>query len=160
MDLLSEFLNISGRFFCFDLFGKAPVTNLADRNHDLINLFFRRHFHRCMCLIGRSKLLTWSAWFQLLRPVAVFPCHTNPLVVNAPRAAKLQAMSELWEEDEALRKALPWNALTLRAPQKEMRQIQDTETEFVVVWFRFHQHEPTKSSLRNEELSNKSCPKS
>eukprot|EP00434_Breviolum_minutum_P001078 symbB.v1.2.000943.t2/scaffold45.1/size390604/6 len=31
-----------------------------------------------------------------------------------------EAMSELWEEDEALRKALPWNALTLRAPQNEM----------------------------------------
>lgn len=40
-----------------------------------------------------------------------------------PRAAfQWQAMSELWEEDEALRKALPWNALTLRAPQNEMRQ--------------------------------------
>lgn len=32
-----------------------------------------------------------------------------------------QAMSELWEEDPALRKALPWKALTLQAPRKEMR---------------------------------------
>ena len=32
-----------------------------------------------------------------------------------------QAMSELWEEDETLRRALPWKALSLQAPQKEMR---------------------------------------
>lgn len=31
-----------------------------------------------------------------------------------------EAMSELWEEDETLRRALPWKALTLQAPQKEM----------------------------------------
>ena len=35
-----------------------------------------------------------------------------------------QAMSELWEEDETLRRALPWKALTLQAPQKEMRCLQ------------------------------------
>lgn len=31
-----------------------------------------------------------------------------------------EAMSELWEEDEMLRRALPWKALTVQAPQKEM----------------------------------------
>ena len=36
-----------------------------------------------------------------------------------------QAMSELWEEDETLRRALPWKALSLNAaPQKEMRCLQ------------------------------------
>lgn len=31
-----------------------------------------------------------------------------------------EAMSELWEEDEMLRRALPWKALTVQAPQKEL----------------------------------------
>lgn len=94
--------------------GSHNQINLADRNHNLINLFSEN-----ACIDPCASL----AWFQVLRPVVVFPCHTNQRVFFFPRAAfQWQAMSELWEEDEALRKTLPWNALTLRAPQNEMRQ--------------------------------------
>ena len=40
---------------------------------------------------------------------------------NPQVSVPFQAMTELWEEDEILRKALPWHALTLKAPVKDMR---------------------------------------
>ena len=33
-------------------------------------------------------------------------------------------MSELWEEDSALRKALPWRALAIGRPQKQLRRVE------------------------------------
>lgn len=34
-----------------------------------------------------------------------------------------QAMTELWEEDESLRKALPWSALSLKPPRRQLRPL-------------------------------------
>ena len=32
-------------------------------------------------------------------------------------------MTELWEEDESLRKALPWSALSLKPPRRQLRPL-------------------------------------
>lgn len=119
--LLPEFL---GDFLFQTVWeGSHNQIHLADRSHNLINLFSEDTcIDACASLEGRSF---WhgQTGFNCCFPLLCFHVTRINGWWVVPRAAfQWQAMSELWEEDEALRKALPWNALTLRAPQNEMRQ--------------------------------------
>ena len=114
-----------------------------------------------MCLIGRSKLLTWSNWFQLLLPVVVFPCHTNQRVVGCTTCSVSMAghVGVVGRGRGAAKSFTLECSHSPSAAERDEANLRHRNR----VCCRLVPVSPTwttKSSLRNEELCNKSYPKS